>query len=234
LASATEKAFGWADALFANVAALSGAGLISQIDHLIVAAPDLDEGMARAEELLGVEVAPGGQHPGFGTCNALVSLGKGRYLEIVGPDPDQPEPEGARLFGVDELEAPRLVTWVAKGRGLESLVRCAGGYASGLGSVQSGGRKQPDGTVLAWKVTDPFMPREGGVVPFFIDWGETPHPSATAPVGCELVDLRAEHPDVGRVRDILNGLGLDLQVEPGPTPALIATIRTPRGTVELR
>ena len=86
----------------------------------------------------------------------------------------------------------------------------------------------------AWKVTDPFMPREGGIVPFFIDWGETPHPSATAPVGCELVDLRAQHPEFVRVSDLLNGLELGLQVEPGPTPALIATILTPRGTVELR
>lgn len=212
---------------------MSVAELMSRIDHLIVAAPDLDEGRARAEELLGVEAALGGQHPGFGTRNALISLGKGRYLEIVGPDPDQPDPEGPRLFGVDDLKAPRLVTWVAKGRDLESLVSRAGRYASGLGSVHSGGRNQPDGEVLAWKVTDPFMPREGGVVPFFIDWGETPHPSATAPVGCELVDLRAEHPDAGRVRDILNGLELTLQVASGPTPALIATIHAPRGTVEL-
>jgi len=212
---------------------LSVAELMSRIDHLIVAAPDLDEGRARAEELLGVEAALGGQHPGFGTRNALISLGKGRYLEIVGPDPDQPNPEGPRLFGVDDLKAPRLVTWVAKGRDLEGLVSRAGRYESGLGSVHSGGRKQLDGEVLAWKVTDPFMPREGGVVPFFIDWGETPHPSATAPVGCELVDLRAEHPDAGRVRDILNGLELTLQVASGPTPALIATIHAPRGTVEL-
>lgn len=190
--------------------------------------------MARAEELLGVEPALGGQHPGFGTRNALISLGKGRYLEIVGPDQDQLDPEGARLFGVDDLEVSRLATWAAKGSELNSLLSRAGSYASGLGSVHSGGRKQPDGVLLAWEVTDPFMPREGGVVPFLIDWGETPHPSETAPVGCELVDLRAEHPDAGRVREILNGLELDLEVEPGPTPALIATIHTPGGTVELR
>jgi hypothetical protein len=215
---------------------LSAADLISRIDHLIVAAPNLEEGMARTEELLGVGAMPGGQHPGFGTRNALISLGKGTYLEIVGPDPEQPDPGGARLFGVDDLEASRLVTWVAKGTDLESLVSGragAGRYASVLGSVHSGGRKQPDGSFLAWEVTDPFTPREGGVVPFFIDWGETPHPSEMAPVGCELVDLRAEHPDAGRVREILNGLELDLQVEAGPAPALIATIDTSGGTVEL-
>lgn len=216
---------------------MSAADLISRIDHLVVAAPNLEQGMARTGELLGVEAMPGGQHPGFGTRNALISLGKGTYLEIVGPDPEQPDPEGARLFGVDDLKASRLVTWVAKGTALESLVSgtgSAGRYASVLGSVHSGGRTQPDGSFLAWEVTDPFMPREGGVVPFLIDWGETPHPSETAPVGCELVDLRAEHPDVGRVREILNGLELDLQVEAGPTPVLIATIRGPGGTVELR
>jgi hypothetical protein len=219
------------------VAALNAAGLRSRIDHLIIAAPSLKEGMARAEELLGVEAMPGGQHPGFGTRNALISLGKGTYLEIVGPDPEQPDPEGARLFGVDDLKASKLVTWVAKGTDLEGLVSGAGSagtYESVLGSVPSGGRKQPDGSFLAWEVTDPFTPREGGVVPFFIDWGETPHPSETAPVGCELVDLRAEHPDVGRVREILNGLELNLRVESGPTPALIAKIRGPGGTVELR
>ncbi len=207
---------------------------LSRVDHLIVAAPDLDEGRARVEELLGVEPAFGGQHPGFGTRNALVSLGKGRYLEIVGPDPGLPDPEGARLFGVDDLEAPKLVTWVAKGTELESLVDRADRAGSWLGSVHSGGRKQPDGSFLAWKVTDPFMPREGGIIPFFIDWGETPHPSETAPAGCELADLRAEHPDADRVRGLLDGLGLDLQVESGPAPALIATIRGPRGAVELR
>ena len=213
---------------------LSAARLISRIDHLIVAAPDLEESLARAEELLGVEPALGGQHPGYGTRNALISLGKGRYLEIVGPDPDQPDPEGARLFGVDCLEASRLATWAAKGADLNSLVSRAGTYASELGSVHSGGRRQPDGSYLAWEITDPFMPREGGVVPFFIDWEETPHPSDTAPAGCELVDLRAEHPHAGRVREILNGLELTLQVESGPTPALIATIDTPGGRVELR
>ena len=41
-------------------------------------------------------------------------------------------------------------------------------------------------------------------------------------------------PDADRVRGLLDGLGLDLQVESGPAPALIATIRGPRGAVELR
>lgn len=210
------------------------AGELSFVDHLIIGAPDLDEGMARARELLGVEPARGGQHPGFGTRNALVSLGKGRYLEIVAPDPNQPDPVGPRLFGIDDLEAPRLVTWSAKGKELENLVSEAGTHGAGLGSVRSGGRKRPDGSILSWTVTDPFMPREGGVVPFFIDWGGTPHPSETAPPGCELLELRAEHPDAGRVQATLRGLGLAIRVETALAPGLVASVRTPSGAVELR
>jgi hypothetical protein len=73
-----------------------------------------------------------------------------------------------------------------------------------------------------------------GIVPFFIDWGTTPHPASSAAPGATLIALRAEHPDPTKVRMILNQLGFDLPVTKGPTPALVATIDSPRGRVELR
>jgi hypothetical protein len=71
-------------------------------------------------------------------------------------------------------------------------------------------------------------------VPFFIDWGQTPHPAASAPQGAKLVDLRAEHPEPEEVEKILKSLGLDLPVEEGARPALVAVVASPRGRVELR
>lgn len=73
-----------------------------------------------------------------------------------------------------------------------------------------------------------------GIVPLFIDWGDTPHPAFTAARGATLVSLRAEHPDVRGVSEMLRNLGLDLPVTQGSSPALIATIDGPRGRVELR
>ena len=86
-------------------------------------------GVEQLEKLLGVRATPGGQHPGAGTRNALIALGPTTYLEVVGPDPDQPQPDNTRLFGVDGLTAPRLVTWAAKGKDWTGwpLMPCAKG-----------------------------------------------------------------------------------------------------------
>jgi hypothetical protein len=205
-----------------------------RLDHLVYATPDLDLGITTIEKLLGVRATPGGQHPGLGTRNALVALGPSSYLEIIGPDPDQPAPAGRRRFGIDELKAPRIVRWVAKSNDLETVAVTAARKGVKLGPVTPGSRRRPDGVVLAWRYTDPNVVEAEGLIPFFIDWGTSPHPSATAARGATLLQVRAEHPDAMRVQKILEALGLDLRVQKGSAPAIIATIDSPKGRVELR
>jgi hypothetical protein len=208
--------------------------LLAAVDHLVYATPDLQLGIDRIEKLLGVRASPGGQHPGRGTRNALISLGAGAYLEIIGPDPEQPAPAQARPFGIDDLEEPRLVAWAAKGTGLEQLARDAARGGVTLGEVISGSRRRTDGVVLSWRYTDPRTVVADGIVPFFIDWGKTPHPAASAARGASLVARRAEHPDAPRVQTARGRLGVDLTVRQGPRAALIAVVSGPRGRVELR
>ncbi len=208
--------------------------LLSKVDHLIYATPDLASGIKEVERLLGVKAIPGGQHPGAGTRNALIGLGDNTYLEIIGPDPDQPKPDQPRRFGIDQLKAPQLVTWAAKGKDLEGIVESARSHGLDLGQVQAGSRRRPDGVLLSWHLTVSPALTEGGVVPFFIDWGATSHPAAGLPKGCLLVALRAVHPDSKRVQAELATVGLTLSVDRGSSPSLIATIRTPNGEVDLR
>ena len=212
----------------------ASAKLISRVDHLVYATPDLNRGVEEIEKLLGVRATAGGQHPRLGTRNALVALGPTTYLEILGPDPEQPTSEGARPFGLDGLKESRLVAWFVNGRDLEQLRGEAVRKGVPLGEVKSGSRRRPDGVQLSWKFTDPWAPVADGIVPLFIDWGDSHHPARTASKGATLVSLRAEHPDVRGVRRMLRHLGLDLPVKRGPSPTLIAVIEGPRGRVELR
>jgi hypothetical protein len=221
-------------AVVAGHAQSTSTALLATVDHLVYATPDLRLGVERVERMLGVVASPGGQHLGRGTRNALLSLGPGAYLEIIGPDPEQPPPAQTRPFGIDDLTEPRLVTWAAKARDLEQLAGNAQRRGLRLGDVIPGSRRRADGVMLSWRYTDPRTVLAGGIVPFFIDWGDTPHPATTATQGASLVTLRAEHPDAEQIQRTLTGLGLDLRVEPGPRVALIAIISGRRGRVELR
>ena len=208
--------------------------LLDRIDHLVYATPDLQRGIDGIEQRLGIKATPGGQHPGLGTRNALVALGPTSYLEIIGPDPEQPKPAGPRRFGIDDLTAPRIVRWVVKSNALDAESARAAKAGIRLGAVTSGSRRRPDGVVLSWRYTDPNTVAADGLVPFFIDWGTSPHPALTAARGASLVQLRAEHPDADRVQQMLGQLGLDLRVSHGSAPAIVAMIDSPRGRVELR
>src|SRR5215470_2891916 len=210
------------------------AELLARVDHLVYATPDLNRGVEEIEKLLGVRATPGGQHPGRGTRNALIRLGPATYLEIIAPDPEQPPPKTPRPFGIDGLKKSRLVTWAAKGVNLERLRDEAARKGARLGEVMSGSRRRPDGALLSWRYTDPQTVLADGLVPFFIDWGQSPHPARSAAQGASLIALRADHPDAQRVQRLLRELGLDLPLQPGAAPALVAIIDSPRGRVELR
>lgn len=208
--------------------------MIDQVDHLVYATHDLDASCTDLEQRLGVRASVGGQHRGRGTHNALLAIGPACYLEIIGPDPAQPTPPTPRWFGVDALTAPRLVTWAAHGSDLPRMVKNAGQRGASLGKVSDGRRERADGVILTWQVTDPDVMLGDGLVPFFIDWGASPHPSSTATVGPRLIDLRGEHPDPTRAREALAALDLPLTIAAADRPSLVATLDTPNGLVELR
>src|SRR5262249_49407679 len=145
-----------------------------------------------------------------------------------------PKPGGPRRFGIDDLKAPGLLTWVAKGRSLDTFAAGAKAQGVDLGAVIPGSRKRPDGIVLKWTYTDPQVVLADRLIPYFIDWGSSPHPSATAAKGVTLTGLRAEHPDAERVQAMLKQPRLPLGVTRGPKPSIIATFDSPKGKVELK
>ena len=190
------------------------------LDHLVYATPDLEATCRDLETRLGVRASAGGQHPGRGTHNALISIGPKAYLEIIAPDPLQPETRSG-WFGIDQLTEPKLVTWAVRVDKLDATV----------GAVRSGSRKTPDGTTLSWQLTEPQLVQGIGVVPFLIEWTTREHPADSAIAGPRLVQLRIEHPQPELIRKQLNALRLEVVVDEGSSPALVALFE---GAIELR
>ena len=202
-------------------------------DHLVFGCENLDPGCDEIEKLLGMRPAFAGKHTGRGTHNALLSLGLGVYLEVIAPDPEQPEPAEPRAFGLDSPREQRLITWAARVDDIETASATARSRGYDPGPVTTGSRALPGCRELKWKLAVKRVLPGNGIVPFLIEWGLAQHPSLIAPGGCTLLDLEAEHPHPDAVQPMLDALGVDLQVSEGGRPALLATIQCPRGTVVL-
>jgi hypothetical protein len=180
--------------------------VVTHLDHLVVAARTLDEGLAWCEATLGIVPTAGGRHDFMGTHNRVFSIATAAwpltYLEIIAIDPQAPAPGRPRWFALDGFDGPpRLLHWVA---------RCADVDAARRSAIDAG---QPDpgpvvdaarGT-LRWRIT---VPDDGALVaPTLIEWA-SPHPVLSMPASG--VELRA--------------------FEPHP---LTARLHTPRGPVTL-
>jgi Glyoxalase-like domain len=201
------------------------------LDHILLGSASLDAGIAFVEQRTGVRAAFGGVHPGAGTRNALLSLGRSRYLEIIAPDPQQPASADARDLG--SLEQPVLVGWAAHPGDLQEFaarLREKGIAATG---PNPGRRKRPDGRALYWK-TLALKDDAGGLLPFFIEWGANSlHPSADAPQGCRLTVFEAATPFPGVLLKQIDQLQIDLPVTQAKTPHLHAVITGPKGQLDV-
>ena len=206
----------------------------SLLDHILLGSNDLQHGIEFVEKRTGVRAQFGGVHPGRGTQNALLSLGERRYLEIIAPDPAQPDVKNPLAPELRSLKEPRLVGWAAHPGDIAAFagkLRAAGVAFHG---PTPGSRKRPDGRLLEWQTLGLADDAEG-LVPFFIEWGpDSPHPSADAPRGCTLLSFSAEAPDPAKLTARLTVLGLDLPVRKADRSALCASISGPSGQLDLR
>ncbi|MFK8020482.1 MAG: VOC family protein [Pseudomonadales bacterium] len=206
------------------------------IDHIIFGTPNLQEGIEYLEALLGVSSVAGGSHPSLGTRNAIIALGPLCYLEIMGPDLEQTDFQGSRPFGIDTLESGQLVGWVARREGLSQFVKSAKYKGVELGDVIAVSRETPEGDLLKWNMTylTGISPEAASVLPLFIDWGKTPHPSLNCAEGAQLTALEIEYPAPSEMMPLVDALELGVSVQENSQPGLRALIDCPRGKVELR
>ena len=206
------------------------------IDHIVLAVQDVQAAVGEIAEATGVRAELGGRFEGRGVYNHLLALQDGAYIEIIGPDPRQPDHEGPLPFGLHLDGGRRVPHWCAKaGAEIEQRVAAAREAGFDIGEVRPLGRVLADGARLDWRLSvGGWPPLLDGLVPFLIDWGDARHPSTTAVQGCILADFHGEHPDPAAVRTALKAVGADLRIEQADAPALAATLEGPKGRITLR
>jgi hypothetical protein len=214
-----------------------------EVDHLVVAAHTLEQGVAWCEAVLGVTPGPGGKHPLMGTHNRLLKVANPprfprTYLEIIAIDPGAPAPGRARWFGLDEpalqrslAGSPRLLHWAAGTRNLD--MHRWGLIASGFnpGETLAASRDTPAGR-LEWRIVvrDDGALLAGGTLPTLIEWPSV-HPADTmADAGLVLQRLTLRGLPA-QASAVLQPRGVE-RAE-GDGPAIEAVLQTPRGLVTL-
>ena len=201
------------------------------IDHVILGDSDLQRGVDALEQRTGVRAAYGGAHPGRGTHNALLSLGAGRYLEIMAPDPQQ-QVSSPMIQELRALESLTPVGWAVAVGDVERVRGDLEGRGLRLSPTQPGSRARPDGTRLEWATFGVLAP-DHPLAPFFIHWAAgTAHPSATSPAGCTLESLRLEDPNPADLQAIVDPLGLAVPVTEGAQSRIGMALSCPRGRIE--
>lgn len=207
------------------------------LDHLVLAAATLADGIEYLAEIAGVTAHPGGKHVAMGTHNALVRLSERTFLEILAIDPEGSKPSRPRWFDLDNIalqaeltERPRLIHWVVRTTGIESVARAC---PVALGNVHPMARG-----AYRWRITIPddgTLPAKG-VVPTLIEWDVPQHPAESLPKSnVSLATIAASHPEPALIRAALASLGQEgnLPVTYDRDARLGAMLRTPRGIVTL-
>lgn len=207
-----------------------------RLDHLVVAALDVQQGVDWVKENLGVDMPAGGVHPAMGTHNHLMRLDEGTFLEVIAPNPEATPPDRPRWFGFDDPavrlrleQGPALIAWVVN---TDDITATMQGASLSLGEATPITRGD-----LKWQFGLPADGRllAGGIVPYVIQWETDVHPSGgMSDLGCRLKGLVLHHPCPSWIQGVLTSMGAEglaevVALKPGEPPFLEARFITASG-----
>ena len=198
-----------------------------ELDHVLIAVPDLAQAGKELEERHGLASVEGGRHPGWGTANRIVPLGDA-YLELVAVVDEDEAASSAfgRWVGEASAAAARPLGWAVRTERLDDV-------AGRLGlSVDSRSRRARDGGVVRWRMAALAEAAAEPCLPFFLEWapdtafpGHLPADHRDGPV--QITELRL-HGHADRLSEWLGDHHLPITVSPG-APALAAIVLTGAG-----
>ncbi len=222
---------------------------IAHLDHLVIVATTLEQGVAWCEATLGITPGPGGEHPLMGTHNRLLRVATvdypRAYAEIIAINPASPQPVPARAgrwFDMDDAglqarvarDGPQLVHFVANVPDVAQALAAWAAMGIDRGPALAASRMTARGP-LEWQITvrDDGQRLFSGGLPTLIQWGSAHPASHMADAGVTLQALTVHHPQAELLGTALQAIGLQGVAVRQGEPNLTAQLRTPRGAVTL-
>lgn len=195
-------------------------------DHVVLGTSDLDRAVEDFEKLTGVRPVMVVSHNGCGTKSARVAFQQCAFLEFLGPDPKQPSTplsEKLALLPDGELVPVHYAVRNSKCDDLKSTWSDLGFETDNVTMVAKD-RGMP------WKWSLYFFEghEDGGLVPFFADWGDAHHAAGRLPIVGELDSVNVRGPSDNRLHKLLAGVN-DMNVESGEN-YFECTFTSPKGT----
>ncbi len=128
-----------------------------ELDHVLIAVVDLAAAAHEFEVEHGLASIEGGRHPGWGTANRIVPLGRS-YLELVAiVDEDEAAESdfGHWVAAVDAESGSRPFGWAVRTNDLNEV-------AQRLGlNIEGGSRVTPEGEEVRWRAAGLEQPAAG-------------------------------------------------------------------------
>lgn len=204
--------------------------ILTQLDHLVWAVPNLDLAIKEFEDSTGIRAVIGGSHPNHGTCNALASMGERQYFEILARDNSLPPGELAKFC--ENLTKPNLVTWVMGTNNIPAIAERA--KKIGYQTIQRPmNRVKPNGEKLNWQLLWLKGHNEGNFVPLVIDWQDSRHPSLDSPQGLKLLSFIIESVNPKPLEEIFSALLIEVELKSSSKNKMTAILDSPKGKIEL-
>jgi hypothetical protein len=201
-----------------------------RIDHVVLGVGELEAAAARVKVDFGLASVVGGRHPGWGTGNRIVPLGR-TYIELLGivdAEEANANPVG-RALASSVAQGDRWQCWCVATEDLD-------GVAERLDlPIEAASRVRPDGTTLRWRSAGFLFALENPSLPFFISWEVPPdlHPGATAaehrvePRGISWIEIGEDE----RLDGWLGGAGLPIRRVQGTIGPIAVGVATATGEI---
>jgi len=206
----------------------------NELDHVVLAAPDLEDAIAEFYEKTGVKPVVCASLRGLGIRTARVSFQGSSFLEIIAPDPESSGPIGDLLRATNGLRGMVPFHWAIRSPRTGNLGREVARLGFSPDCIETSSTRQ-DGTLAEYESLYLYKQKLGGLCPFFLGYGaNTDHPCETSPIVGDLLGMTIRAPEDELIHKLVAHTGSSgFKLKQGK-PGFELKFNSPKGIVSFK